>query len=203
MDSTQLGQTLTDEAVVALTKEWLEGVVLKYNLCPFAHSPVRGKRVRYAVARGTQRRTLLEVLRQELLLLREPAQQHVDTTLLILPDAFPEFFEFNDFMDAVDALVARLKLAGIFQVVSFHPDYLFAESDELDFANHTNRSPFPMLHLLREDQVTRAVETHPNVEDIPELNTMRLRNLSEAEKEAVQRLSRCPFSGHPSSEEEG
>ncbi|MFM7199868.1 MAG: DUF1415 domain-containing protein [Myxococcota bacterium] len=195
MDSTEQAHVITDEAAVTHTRKWLEGVVLKYNLCPFAHGPLHGKRVRFAVARGSQRRQILEALRQELLLLRSPEGSGLDTSLLILPDAFPDFFEFNDFMDAVEALVGRLKLEGIFQVVSFHPDYLFAEADEHDFANHTNRSPYPMLHLLREDQVSRAVELHPNVEEIPEQNTMRLRNLSDAEKTAVQSLSRCPFIG--------
>lgn len=181
-----------EDDYVSRTRAWLEGVVLRYNLCPFAHAPYKLGRIRFVVAMETRRKGILEALRRELLFLQGPEGEATDTTLLILPNAAPDFYEFNDFMDGVDDLVARLKLEGVFQVVSFHPDFLFADSAPDDFANHTNRSPYPMLHLLREEQVERAVESHPDVDSIPETNIRCLRGLSDAEKEAVTSLATPP-----------
>lgn len=113
----------------------------------------------------------------------------VETTLIIHPHALLDFYEYNDFLDLVDALLVSAGFEGEFQVASFHPEYQFAGSDCSDAANFTNRSPFPMLHILRESSVARAVASHPNIDGIPETNIRILRELGTAN--LALRLRQC------------
>jgi hypothetical protein len=124
---------------------------------------------------------LLGELERELLRLQAVDPEQVDTTLLIHPQVLGDFYDFNDFLAEVDELVEKLGLEGELQVASFHPDYCFAGSAADDPANYTNRSPYPMLHLLREASVTRAVDTFPDTESIPERNVELLRGMPAAE----------------------
>lgn len=173
-DASAAGAAPESEAVIR-TRAWFEAVVLGYNLCPFAHVPARMGKIRFTECTEKKGKGILRALEAELNHLQE--NDGVDTTLLILPNATGDFFTFNDFMDDVDELLERLDLIGEFQVVSFHPGYLFADSEPDDPANHTNRSPYPMLHLLREAQISQAVDGHPDVDSIPQINMERLRNL--------------------------
>jgi hypothetical protein len=167
-----------DQLVIARTQRWVEQVVIGLNLCPFAKAVQVKNQIRYVVSRASKVRPLREDLERELVSLAEADPTTVDTTLLIHPKVLRDFFDYNDFLGEADALLAQLDLEGTLQVASFHPDYCFADADPNDAANFSNRSPYPMLHLLREDSVTRAVDSFPDTSAIPERNIATLRALS-------------------------
>jgi len=159
-----------DEAIVAATRRWLERAVIGLNLCPFAKSVYMKEQVRYVVSAATTPEALLEQLMDELQHLADTPAEQVDTTLLIHPFVLLEFEDYNEFLDVADAAVEDLQLDGELQVASFHPQYQFADTDVNDISNYTNRAPYPILHLLREDSIDRAVEAFPEAEQIFEKN---------------------------------
>jgi uncharacterized protein len=166
-----------DDAVVAATRAWIERAVIGLNLCPFAKSVyVRGQ-VRIVASDATTPEALLAELGEELLRLRDTPAEATDTTLLVHPLVLQDFLDYNDFLERADALVASLELEGVLQVASFHPDYQFADSAPGDIENCTNRSPFPTLHLLREDSIDRAVAAYPDPDVIVRRNVETLRRL--------------------------
>jgi len=165
------------EDPIAATRRWLQRAVIGLNLCPFAKAVVARQQVRFVLSEATTPEALLEDLGTELVLLRDTPAERIDTTLLIHPQVLTDFFDYNDFLDDADALVEALMLDGLLQVASFHPQYQFADSDVDDIENYSNRSPYPMLHLLREDSVARAVEAFPDPDTIVERNKMTLRKL--------------------------
>lgn len=171
---------MPDTDPIAATQHWLERIVIGLNLCPFAKAVHARRQVRYVLSEDTSAEALLETLARELALLRDTPAEEIDTTLLVHPHVLGEFLDYNDFLDAADALVAGMDLEGVLQVASFHPDYVFAGSDPGDVANCTNRSPYPTLHLLREDSVSRAVAAFPDPEVIVERNIETLRRLGHA-----------------------
>lgn len=162
------------------TKRWLERAVIGLNLCPFAKAVHAKGQIRFVLSDAEDPRDLLEQLGEELLLLRDTPAEQTDTTLLIHPRALADFLDYNDFLDDADALVEALELDGVIQVASFHPDYQFAGTEPDDITNYSNRSPFPMLHLLREDSVSRAVDAYPDPDVIVERNLATLRKLGQA-----------------------
>jgi uncharacterized protein len=145
------------DEVVSATRRWLEKAVIGLNLCPFAEQPYRTGRVRFCVSGEQTPPGLLEELCAELLALAAADPRVRETTLLIHPLVLTDFGEYNEFLEVCDAAVAQLGLEGELQVASFHPQYQFADTGPLDIENYTNRSPYPMLHLLREASVERAV----------------------------------------------
>ncbi|MEA3151984.1 MAG: uncharacterized protein QOD56_2923 [Gammaproteobacteria bacterium] len=155
----------------------MERAVIGLGLCPFAESVYRSDRVRFRVSEQRSAAGLLEDLREELNHLQSQDAQVCETTLLIHPWVLNDFIEFNDFLQICDAAVADLGLEGEIQVASFHPEYQFAGTQADDIENHTNRSPYPTLHLLREASVERALEAVPNPDSIYENNILRLREL--------------------------
>jgi hypothetical protein len=181
------GSASLNTDVIAATRAWVWNVVVGLNLCPFARREVEGERVRYVVADATAPEDLVSALHAELMLLLD--QPDIETTLLIHPGVLRDFDEYNAFLDICDELLVSLDLEGIFQIASFHPDYQFADATPEDPENFSNRSPFPMLHLLREVSVTRAVSAHPDVEGIPSANIARLRQLGVPALEAL--LAQC------------
>jgi hypothetical protein len=148
---------VTDEQVIAATRHWIEQAVIGLNLCPFARAVWVKNQVRIVVSRARHVDGLLDDLDRELDLLRDTPAEQIDTTLIVHPTLFPDFEVFNDFLDIADEVVAEHDLEGVIQVASFHPDYRFEGTEPDDITNATNRSPFPTLHLLREDSVARAV----------------------------------------------
>ena len=172
---------LTDEQVLADTRRWIEKAVIGLNLCPFARSVYVKNQVRIVVSRARHLDAFLDELDRELDLLQNTPAEEVDTTLLVHPTLFPDFEVFNDFMNVVDDVVAEHELEGVIQVANFHPDFLF-EGEALDDMSHcTNRSPYPTLHLLREDSVERAVASDGgDAEKIVERNIATLRELGKA-----------------------
>jgi len=162
---------------IKITKRWIEAFVIGLNFCPFAQKPYRTDKIRYVLSEATTVEQLFEELMQELLLLQKTPRTQVETTLLIHPQVLTDFHEYNDFLAIAENAVEELQLDGILQIASFHPDYQFAESLPNAVDNYTNRSPFPMLHLLREDSISEAVAHYPEVELIPERNVSTLRKL--------------------------
>ena len=162
---------------VTLTRRWLERAVIGLNLCPFAKTVVAREQVRFVLSDATTPEALLAELGEELLRLRDTPAEQIDTTLLIHPQVLGDFLDYNDFLDDADALVEALALDGVLQVASFHPDYQFAGSAPDDVENFTNRAPYPILHLLREDSVARAVSAFPDPDAIVERNIETLRTI--------------------------
>lgn len=166
-----------DEAIIAATRRWLERAVIGLNLCPFAKSVYVKDQVRYVVSSATSAEALLETLMDELQRLSDTPAEKIDTTLLIHPFVLQDFEDYNEFLDVVDAAVEDMSLDGELQVASFHPDYQFADTDPNDIENFTNRAPYPILHLLREDSIARAVEAFPEAEMIFERNIETMQEL--------------------------
>lgn len=163
--------------VVAETKQWLNKAVIGLNLCPFAKAVQIKDQIRFAVSDATDAEGVLTDLQDELALLAETDPDKIDTTLLILPDALDDFLDFNDFEELSERLLKRMRLVGELQVATFHPQFQFADTKPGDIENYTNRSPYPILHLLREDSIDRAVEAFPDAAEIYEKNIETLKKL--------------------------
>ena len=168
---------MTTDPIIARTHQWLERAVIGLNLCPFAKAEHVHGRIRYSVSEATQPTDLLLALEEEItfLLAQDPAK--TETTLLIVPHMLADFLDYNDFLDEADAVLEHADHDAQLQIASFHPHYQFAGSQPDDIENFTNRSPYPMLHLLREDSVERAVAAFPEAEQIYERNIATLRKL--------------------------
>jgi uncharacterized protein len=163
--------------IVAATQVWLERAVIGLNLCPFAKAVHVKKQIRYAVTAAQTADELLAELAQELQLLSATDPKTLDTTLLIHPQAMGDFLDFHFFLAEADALIRNQGFDGVFQIASLHPRYEFAGSDAEDIENYTNRAPYPMLHLLREASIDRAVAAFPDAADIFEKNIETLNRL--------------------------
>ena len=168
------------EEVIATTRAWIEKAVIGLNLCPFAKAVYVKEQIRYSVSEARTSEALLDDLVRALRALNEAPADEVDTTLLIHPHVFADFLDYNDFLQVADAAVEELELAGILQVASFHPRYQFAGTAADDIANCTNRSPYPMLHILREASVDEAVAAFPDAKAIYRKNIETMRRLGPA-----------------------
>jgi uncharacterized protein len=170
---------MTDPATTAVrdTRRWLERAVIGLNLCPFAKAVHAKRQIHYAVSNARQAAPLLADLARELdgLMALDPTLR--ETTLVIVPDWLHDFLDFNDFMADAENLLASRGLEGVIQLASFHPEFQFAGTDPGDITNATNRSPYPTIHLLREESIERAVQAFPQPEAIYEANMSTLRAL--------------------------
>jgi len=166
-----------DAAVVRATRIWLETAVIGLNLCPFAKAVHRKNQIRYVVSSATDRESLEAALTAELALLQGADPQEIDTTLLIHPHTLQDFFDYNGFLKVADRLLDRQGLHGEIQIASFHPQYEFAHCAADAPENFTNRSPYPMLHLLREASIERAVAAFPDADEIYQQNIDTLQAL--------------------------
>jgi hypothetical protein len=167
------------------TQRWLERAVIGLNLCPFAKAVHVKNQVHYAVTAATAPDALLTLLTTELQALAAIDPQVRDTTLLVMPYAFPDFLDFNDFLPMADAVLARLDLEGMLQIAPFHPQFQFAGTQGDDITNYTNRAPYPTLHLIREASIDRAVQAFPEAEAIYEVNMATLAKLGLAGWQAL------------------
>lgn len=163
--------------IIEATRRWLERAVIGLNLCPFAKAAVAKGQIRFALSQARDTDALLEDLIAEMQRLRDTDAGELDTTLLIHPHVLGDFLDYNAFLDVADAMLAALSLEGVLQVASFHPDYRFADAEPGDPANATNRSPYPILHLLREASVARAVAAFPDPDAIVDRNLATMRRL--------------------------
>ncbi|MDE2369942.1 MAG: DUF1415 domain-containing protein [Burkholderiales bacterium] len=176
-----------DDGPIEATRRWLERAVIGLNLCPYAKSVHVKGQIRWVLSAARDEPSLLEELVAELQRLAATDAGTVDTTLLIHPGVLAEFDDYNDFLDVADAALEELGLEGVLQIASFHPQYRFADADADDVANCTNRSPYPMLHLLREDSIEAAVASNPDAASIYERNIETLRRLGHRGWQALLR----------------
>lgn len=161
--------------IIKSTQLWVETVVVGLNLCPFAKRELVNNRVRFCVSGADDAEQLLISLQTELERLEKDSS--IETTLLIHPAALLDFNDYNQFLDIADALLADRLLQGIYQIASFHPQYQFSGTEANDVENYTNRSPYPMLHLIREQSLERAVENYPDADKIPARNIALLNKM--------------------------
>jgi hypothetical protein len=173
-----------DQAVAA-TREWVEKAVIGLNLCPFARGPQLAGQVRYAYTDAADADALVEALAREISALMAAEPERIETTLLIHPQVMDDFLDYNDFLDIADSTIEALGYTGELQVASFHPRYQFEGTRPDDVENYSNRSPYPTLHLLREESVERAVEQDPDTDLIYERNIETLRRLGPAGWQAL------------------
>ena len=159
---------MSDEAIVAAVRQWVDSFVVALNLCPFARRELVNDRVRFTVTDAATEEQLLMALRVELDLLER--DDTVETTLLIHPAVLTDFDDFNLFLPYANRLLVQMQFKGVYQIASFHPRYQFGSTAPDDAENYTNRSPYPMLHLIREASVERAVARYPDVDQIPARN---------------------------------
>jgi uncharacterized protein len=165
------------QAVIEATRRWIESVVIGLNLCPFARRVFEGGKIRYVVSEARDARGLLADLTSEIAALVDCPAEEVETTLLIHPLALGDFLDYNDFLGDVEQLIDELGQSGVVQIASFHPNYRFADAAADAVENYTNRSPYPMLHLLREESVTAVADDPDALLEIPRRNVETLRRL--------------------------
>ncbi len=173
---------MNDNHIITQTQHWLEEVVIGLNLCPFAAKPNRNKQIKIEVSHAKTEEKLLEDILAQLMILDSTTAQQLETTLVVIPDMLQDFYDYNLFLDWVDALIKQQNWEGIFQVATFHPDYCFGGAHPDDDENLTNRSPLPVLHLIREQSMERVLKHYPDPESIPENNIQRVESLSDEEK---------------------
>jgi uncharacterized protein len=178
---------LDNEKIINPVRHWVENVVVGLNLCPFAKRELVNNRIRFSVTDALTEEHLLENLQTELELLDR--QEAIETTLLIHPNVLQDFYDYNQFLDRADSLLEQMGLIGVYQIASFHPDYQFVGTEPDDVENYTNRSPYPMLHLLREESLEQAIANYPDPEQIPGLNIARLKSLGRDKVQAL--LQEC------------
>ncbi len=170
-------KTYSEAEVISFSRQWVETIVIGLNLCPFASPVIRKNTLRYAVSESEDIEALEKDFLYELNLIQQADEKEIATTLLIMPRAVADLYDYLDLLAHFERLLAKTGLSGIFQLASFHPAYLFAGVDADDLSHWTNRSPFPMVHIIREGQMSRVLMHYENPEEIPERNIKLLREL--------------------------
>lgn len=165
------------EDVVTKTRRWLEDAVIGLNLCPFARSVYVRDEVRIAVESEADFEDAIRATLDEADRLLQAAPDEIATTLVVFPNALADFDDFLDAVGIIDELLEQAGAAGILQVAHFHPDYQFEGTEADDLENYTNRAPYPILHLLREAEISEGVHSHPDPESIPERNIETLEKM--------------------------
>lgn len=177
----------TDQQLIATTQTWLKTIIIEYSICPFAKRELDRGSIRFSIDHDTEiERCLLNLMLE---CDRLNLDSSIETTLLIYNNAFTAFDDYLDFLEIAETLLIEQDYEGVYQLASFHPDYCFEGAEQGDPANYTNRSPYPMLHLLRESSIERAVATYPHPENIPQRNIELTRELGLAKMQAL--LSEC------------
>lgn len=174
---------MADDKVIAAVRQWVESVVVSLNLCPFAKRELVKNRVRFSVTEATTEEQLLTALEAELKLLSKDSA--IETTLLVHPKVLADFYDYNQFLNYADGLLVQMKLEGVYQVASFHPNYRFGGTDPEDAENYTNRSPYPLLHLIREESLERAIADFPDADQIPAHNIKLMNSLGRDKLQAL------------------
>lgn len=164
-----------DEFIIQHSENWIRSFIIRYNICPFAKREVERQSLRMHVCRANKIEQALEQLIAEMQ--RLDSDPNIETTLLIFPSLLNDFFDYLDFVELSELLMVEQGYEGIYQLATFHPLYCFAEVDFDDSSNYTNRSPYPMIHLLREASVEKAIAYYGDTEKIPETNIKTMHQL--------------------------
>lgn len=171
-------QTNPNLDIIEQIKSWLEQVVIGLNLCPFAKRPYKQNQVNIAISTASDDNALLEDLLKQLNALAQTPITKTETTVLVVARHLHDFYDYNDFLNLADALIEQHNWQGVFQIASFHPHYQFAGTAPNDAENLTNKAPYPILHILRESSLDKAIESHPDVDGIPEQNIAKMNQLT-------------------------
>lgn len=181
----------TSERYIRATLAWLKSIIIEYAICPFAKRELERGSIRFMVNDDTDiERCLLHLIDE---CERLDSDTGIETTLLIYANAFAEFEDYLDFLALAENLLLAQGYEGVYQLASFHPDYCFEGSDPDDPANYTNRAPYPMLHLLREQSIALAISSYPHPEQIPQRNIELAHKLGLARMRAL--LAACYETG--------
>ncbi|HHY0446845.1 TPA: DUF1415 domain-containing protein [Vibrio parahaemolyticus] len=172
-------------AITQQVDQWLNDVVIGLNLCPFAAKPQRNKQIKIFVSKATQEEALLEDILLQLIELSTTEPEKLETTLVVVPNMLQDFWDYNFCIDWVEGLIKQQDWEGIFQVATFHPDYCFGGAAPEDDENLTNRSPYPIFHLIREESMEKVLKHYPDPESIPDTNIARVSALSEEERKKL------------------
>ena len=183
--STQESPNTDINAITEQVDQWLNDVVIGLNLCPFAAKPQRNKQIKIFVSEASQEEALLEDILLQLIELRNTEPEKLETTLVVVPNMLQDFWDYNFFIDWVEGLIKQQDWEGIFQVATFHPDYCFGGAEPEDDENLTNRSPYPVFHLIREESMEKVLKHYPDPESIPDTNIARVSALSEEERQKL------------------
>lgn len=172
-----------DYLFIEATQTWLKSVIIEYSLCPFAKRELERGSIRFSINHDAGLEACLQHLMLECYQLN--AEEQIETILIVYANAFADFDDYLDFLDLAERLLTEQGYEGIYQLASFHPHYCFEGAKQDDPANYTNRSPYPMLHLLRESSLEHAINSHPNPESIPERNIKLTRELGLTKMQAL------------------
>jgi len=183
--STQESSNTDINAITEQVEQWLNDVVIGLNLCPFAAKPQRNKQIKIFVSEASQEEALLEDILLQLIELSNTEPEKLETTLVVVPNMLQDFWDYNFFIDWVEGLIKQQDWEGIFQVATFHPDYCFGGAEPEDDENLTNRSPYPVFHLIREESMEKVLKHYPDPESIPDTNIARVSALSEEERQKL------------------
>ncbi|EKO3815478.1 DUF1415 domain-containing protein [Vibrio harveyi] len=183
--STQESPNTDINAITEQVDQWLNDVVIGLNLCPFAAKPQRNKQIKIFVSEASQEEALLEDILLQLIELSNTEPEKLETTLVVVPNMLKDFWDYNFFIDWVEGLIKQQDWEGIFQVATFHPDYCFGGAEPEDDENLTNRSPYPVFHLIREESMEKVLKHYPDPESIPDTNIARVSALSEEERQKL------------------
>ncbi|TOG62454.1 DUF1415 domain-containing protein [Vibrio parahaemolyticus] len=183
--STQETPNTDIKAITQQVEQWLNDVVIGLNLCPFAAKPQRNKQIKIFVSEATQEEALLEDILLQLIELSTTEPEKLETTLVVVPNMLQDFWDYNFCIDWVEGLIKQQDWEGIFQVATFHPDYCFGGAAPEDDDNLTNRSPYPIFHLIREESMEKVLKHYPDPESIPDTNIARVSALSEEERKKL------------------
>ncbi|NRB66777.1 MAG: DUF1415 domain-containing protein [Vibrio sp.] len=176
MTTSRSTQTIAEQV-----NQWLNDVVIGLNLCPFAAKPQRNKQIKIFVSKAKQEEALLEDILTQLMELESKTAEELETTLVVVPNMLDDFYDYNLFIDWVEALIRQQGWEGTYQLATFHPDYCFGGAQPDDAENLTNRSPYPVFHLIREESMEKVLKHYPDPESIPDTNIARVESLSQAE----------------------
>ncbi|MGR5206617.1 MULTISPECIES: DUF1415 domain-containing protein [Vibrio] len=183
--STQDTQNTDINTITLQVDQWLNDVVIGLNLCPFAAKPQRNKQIKIFISEATQDNALLEDILLQFIELSNTDPEKLETTLVVVPNMLQDFWDYNLFIDWVEGLIKQQNWEGIFQVATFHPDYCFGGTEPEDDENLTNRSPYPVFHLIREESMEKVLKHYPDPESIPDTNIARVSALSEEERKKL------------------
>ncbi|AYO04682.1 DUF1415 domain-containing protein [Vibrio parahaemolyticus] len=183
--STQETPNTDINAITQQVDQWLNDVVIGLNLCPFAAKPQRNKQIKIFVSEATQEEAMLEDILLQLIELSTTEPEKLETTLVVVPNMLQDFWDYNFCIDWVEGLIKQQDWEGIFQVATFHPDYCFGGAAPEDDENLTNRSPYPIFHLIREESMEKVLKHYPDPESIPDTNIARVSALSEEERKKL------------------
>lgn len=176
---------MNEQTIKVAVVRWLNDVVIGLNLCPFAGKPTSENRVRIIISSATDDELLLQDLQREMELLDEKPASEIETTLVVVPGYLQDFFDYNQFLNWAEKMIKRNGWTGVYQLATFHPEYCFAGAEPEDAENLTNRSPYPILHIIREASLEKALQFYEGVDEVPENNKKRVESLSAEQKRTL------------------